>query len=167
MAAVLVFKVALLTLKTAAKPLAKQFEKLVMNHPVMRQKVIAMAQVSRRACRRLPSSSAWQPGEPELHPPSHTSRQRRSLHHSTRRQWPPTHPTPTLEPHAAHTPPPTPFSPLPPCPALQRLHRVDVGISRGAEGKGGRVFVADMVEDKAVELASKVVSEGFLYSVSE
>ena len=50
-------------------------------------------------------------------------------------------------------------------PALQRLHRLEVGISRGAEGKGGRVFVADMTEDKAVELASKVVSEGFLYGV--
>lgn len=89
MAAVL-FKVALLTLKTAAKPLAKQFEKLVMSHPVMRKQVIGVA---------------------------------------------------------------------------QRLHRLDVGINRGAEGKGGRVFVADMTEDKAVELASKVVSEGFLYGM--
>jgi hypothetical protein len=45
MAAVL-FKVALLTLKTAAKPLAKQFEKLVMSHPVMRKQVIGVAQAS-------------------------------------------------------------------------------------------------------------------------
>ena len=44
--AALVFKVALLTLKTAAKPLGKQFETLVMNHPVARKKVIDIAQAS-------------------------------------------------------------------------------------------------------------------------
>ena len=55
MAAVL-FKVALLTLKTAAKPLAKQFEKLVMSHPVMRKQVIGLAQASRHQSR-----VAWQP----------------------------------------------------------------------------------------------------------
>lgn len=47
----------------------------------------------------------------------------------------------------------------------QWLHRLEVGITRGAEGKTGRAFVGDMSEEKAVELASKVVSEGFLYSV--
>ena len=62
MAAVL-FKVALLTLKTAAKPLAKQFENLVMSHPVMRQKVIGAAQASRQAGRqRLDLGSQAKPG---------------------------------------------------------------------------------------------------------
>jgi hypothetical protein len=37
--------VGLLTMKTAAKPLATQFEKLVMNHPVWRARVIDIAQV--------------------------------------------------------------------------------------------------------------------------
>lgn len=40
-----------------------------------------------------------------------------------------------------------------------------MGITRGAEGKTGRAFVGDMSEEKAVELASKVASEGFLYGV--
>ena len=38
-------QVGLLTLKTAAKPLAKQFEVQVMSHPVARKKVIDLAQV--------------------------------------------------------------------------------------------------------------------------
>lgn len=53
----------------------------------------------------------------------------------------------------------------PPLPSPQWLHRAEVGINRGAEGKTGRAFVGAMSEDKAVELASKVVSEGFLYGV--
>eukprot|EP01023_Acetabularia_acetabulum_P018499 TRINITY_DN19335_c0_g1_i4.p2 TRINITY_DN19335_c0_g1~~TRINITY_DN19335_c0_g1_i4.p2 ORF type:complete len:184 (-),score=23.26 TRINITY_DN19335_c0_g1_i4:163-666(-) len=47
----------------------------------------------------------------------------------------------------------------------QRLHRLEVAISRGAEGKTGKVFVADIKEEKAVELASKVVSEGFIFTI--
>ncbi len=31
---------------------------------------------------------------------------------------------------------------------------------------GGRVFVGDMSDEKSVQLASKVVSEGFVYTVS-
>lgn len=88
--AALVFKVGLLTMKTAAKPLAKQFESFVMGHPLLRRNVINVA------------------------------------------QW---------------------------------LHRLEVGITRGAEGKTGRAFVGDMSEEKAVELASKVASEGFLYGM--
>ncbi|PSC76876.1 optic atrophy 3-like protein [Micractinium conductrix] len=88
--AALVFKVALLTLKTAAKPLASRFEATVMNHPVWRKKVVDMA------------------------------------------QW---------------------------------IHRQDVLINRGAEGKTGKAFVASMTEEKAMQLASKVVSEGFLYGM--
>ena len=44
--ATLLFKVLALTLKTASKPLASQFERYVMNHPVLRQRVIYLAQVS-------------------------------------------------------------------------------------------------------------------------
>lgn len=88
--AALIFKLGLLTMKTAAKPLASRFEKLVMNHPAARKRVVSMA------------------------------------------QW---------------------------------IHQMDVGINRGAEGKTGKAFVASMTEEKALELASKVVSEGFLYTV--
>jgi len=49
---------------------------------------------------------------------------------------------------------------------VQYLHRLDVSLTRNAEGKTGRIFVGDMSEEKAVQLASKVVSEGFLYGVS-
>lgn len=88
--AAMIFKVALLTLKTAAKPLATRFEKVVMSHPVWRTRVIDIA---------------------------------------------------------------------------QRIHRMEVGITRGAEGRTGKAFVASMTEEKAMELASKVVSEGFLYGM--
>ena len=47
----------------------------------------------------------------------------------------------------------------------QRLHAMEVNISRGAEGRTGRTFVGDISEEKAVQLASKVVSEGFVYGV--
>ena len=42
---------------------------------------------------------------------------------------------------------------------------MEVGINRGVEGKTSRAFVGDMSEEKALQLASKVVSEGFLYTV--
>ena len=48
----------------------------------------------------------------------------------------------------------------------QYLHRADVAITRGAEGKSGRVFVGDISEEHAVELASKFVSESFIFAVS-
>ena len=66
-------------------------------------------------------------------------------------------------------PPPAPRrSPARNAPArtAQYLHRLDVRVTRGAEGKSGRVFVGDMSEDNAVQLASKAVSEGFIYGVS-
>lgn len=47
----------------------------------------------------------------------------------------------------------------------QYLHRAQVFINRGAEGKTGRYFVPDITEDRALELASKFVSESFLFSV--
>ncbi|KAL4854528.1 OPA3-like protein [Chlorella vulgaris] len=88
--AALLFKVGLLTLKTAAKPLASRFEKLVLNHPVWRARVIEMAQL---------------------------------------------------------------------------VHKMEVKITRGAEGRTGKAFVADMTEERALDLASKFVSEGFLYGM--
>ena len=45
----------------------------------------------------------------------------------------------------------------------QRLHRLEVAIARGAEGKSGHAFVGDLTEEKAVELAGKVASEGFVW----
>lgn len=45
MQATVLFKVFTLTLKTASKPLAAQFERYVMHHEVLRSKVIAIAQV--------------------------------------------------------------------------------------------------------------------------
>eukprot|EP00192_Tetraselmis_astigmatica_P014898 CAMPEP_0117668298 /NCGR_PEP_ID=MMETSP0804-20121206/11467_1 /TAXON_ID=1074897 /ORGANISM="Tetraselmis astigmatica, Strain CCMP880" /LENGTH=175 /DNA_ID=CAMNT_0005476165 /DNA_START=252 /DNA_END=779 /DNA_ORIENTATION=+ len=47
----------------------------------------------------------------------------------------------------------------------QTMHRVEVRITRGAEGKEGKAFVGQMTEEKAMELASKLVSEGFVFSV--
>ncbi|KAK9823257.1 hypothetical protein WJX72_001401 [[Myrmecia] bisecta] len=47
----------------------------------------------------------------------------------------------------------------------RRIHRMEVAINRGAEGKQGKAFVGDLTEDKALELASKVVSEGFIFAV--
>lgn len=52
------------------------------------------------------------------------------------------------------------------CRSEQFMHRIEVFITRGAEGRGGKVFVGDMTEDKSIELASKLVSEGFVFSVS-
>ena len=48
----------------------------------------------------------------------------------------------------------------------QWLHRAEVAINRGAEGKTGKVFVADISEEKAMELAGKFVSESFVWAVS-
>ena len=47
----------------------------------------------------------------------------------------------------------------------QSLHRADVAINRGAEGKTGKVFVGDISEEHALQLASKFVSETFLFAV--
>ena len=126
-------QVGLLTLKTAAKPLAKQFEVQVMSHPVARKKVIDLAQVCA--------------GMVPWHQPAACSASRI---------------LPSSLPAACL---PLLTAPLPPPPPLQWLHALEVGINRGAEGKSGKVFVASMTEDKAVELASKVASEGFLYGV--
>ncbi|KAI8475921.1 MAG: optic atrophy 3 protein-domain-containing protein [Monoraphidium minutum] len=44
-------------------------------------------------------------------------------------------------------------------------HRMEIGITRRAEGKEGRAFIGVMTEEKSVELASKIASEGFLFSI--
>ncbi|CAD7699283.1 unnamed protein product [Ostreobium quekettii] len=49
--------------------------------------------------------------------------------------------------------------------AAQMIHRVEVRMSRGAEGKNGKAFIGDMTEEKAMELASRLVSEGFVFTV--
>lgn len=45
------------------------------------------------------------------------------------------------------------------------IHRWEVYITRGAEGKTGKAFVGNMTEEKSVELASKIASEGFVFAV--
>ncbi len=50
-------------------------------------------------------------------------------------------------------------------PSPQYLHRLEILITRGAEGRTGKVFVAEMTEEKSLELASKLVSEGFVFFV--
>ena len=50
---------------------------------------------------------------------------------------------------------------------MQQWHKVEVGISRAAEGKVGKFFVGDMSDERALQLASKVVSEGFVFGVSQ
>ncbi|DBA76379.1 hypothetical protein WJX77_005390 [Trebouxia sp. C0004] len=47
----------------------------------------------------------------------------------------------------------------------QKMHKIEVGISRAAEGKVGKFFVGNMSDERALELASKVVSEGFVFGV--
>ena len=48
----------------------------------------------------------------------------------------------------------------------QRLHRIEIWITRSADGKTGKAFVGDLTEDKSIEMASKLASEGFVFGVS-
>lgn len=48
---------------------------------------------------------------------------------------------------------------------IQAMHRAEVRLTRAAEGKSSRVFIADMAEEHALEVVSKVVTETILYSV--
>ncbi len=68
----------------------------------------------------------------------------------------------TCKPSAAHA---TTCSSMPDF-CLQKMHKIEVGISRAAEGKVGKFFVGNMSDERALELASKVVSEGFVFGVS-
>lgn len=49
--------------------------------------------------------------------------------------------------------------------AAEVAHRIEVGITRRAEGKEGAAFIGAMTEEKSVELASKIASEGFVFAV--
>lgn len=49
--------------------------------------------------------------------------------------------------------------------ASQLVHRSEVYISRGAEGKTGKAFIADMTDEKSLQLASKFASETFIFTV--
>ena len=49
---------------------------------------------------------------------------------------------------------------------MQVLHRLEVRVNRGAEGKTGKVFVGNLSEENALELAGKVISESFVWLVS-
>lgn len=44
-------------------------------------------------------------------------------------------------------------------------HRMEIGITRRAEGREGKAFIGSMTEEKSVELASKIASEGFVFAV--
>ncbi|KAL6777729.1 hypothetical protein ACKKBG_A15410 [Auxenochlorella protothecoides x Auxenochlorella symbiontica] len=46
------------------------------------------------------------------------------------------------------------------------MHRVEVRITRGAEGRTGKAFIADMDEEHAMEVISKFITETFLYSTA-
>ena len=48
--------------------------------------------------------------------------------------------------------------------AANFLHGLEVSITRGAEGKTGKVFVGSMSEENAMQMASKVASEGFVFA---
>ena len=61
---------------------------------------------------------------------------------------------------------PAPWLPSMLCPCLQVLHRLEVRVNRGAEGKVAKVFVGDLSEENALELAGKVISESFIWLVS-
>ena len=50
--------------------------------------------------------------------------------------------------------------------AANFLHGLEVSITRGAEGKTGKVFVGSMSEENAVQMASKVASESFVYGTA-
>ncbi|KAF5837760.1 optic atrophy 3 protein-domain-containing protein [Dunaliella salina] len=49
--------------------------------------------------------------------------------------------------------------------AAQWMHRMEVAITRGAEGRAGKAFVGTMNEEKSLELASKIAGEGFVFMV--
>jgi hypothetical protein len=49
---------------------------------------------------------------------------------------------------------------------LQAMRKLEVLITRSADGKTGRAFVGSMTEEKSIEMASKLASEGFVFTVS-
>ena len=49
----------------------------------------------------------------------------------------------------------------------QAVHRFETRVTRSAEGKTGRVFVGDLSDENAMDLAGKLVSEFFVYTVRD
>ena len=49
----------------------------------------------------------------------------------------------------------------------QAVHRFETRVTRSAEGKTGRVFVGDLSDENAMDLAGKLVSEFFVYTVCD
>lgn len=141
----LVFKIATLTIRTIAKPMASRFERAILNHPAARQRVISVAQVRHSfddvmrfddkngVCKTLRARVHGLGMLNVCDPRSGFS-------------------NPLVQKTFRHS-------------LSQLMHRLEVAITRGAEGRKGKVFVGDMTEEKAVELASRIVSEGFIYSV--
>jgi len=129
-----------LAMKTLSKPLADRFKTWVMSHPQHRQTILRVANV--RAERGAHGSP---------HVNSAACLNCFAAVHSLL-------PTP-LNPQ----PPPTPKSPT--ADKKQVAHRMEVGITRKAEGKEGPAFIGSMTEEKSVELASKIASEAFLFAV--
>ena len=54
---------------------------------------------------------------------------------------------------------------MPSTPPSQTLHQIEVWLTRSADGKTGKAFIGKMSEEKSIELASKFVSEGFVFAV--
>lgn len=131
--ATLVFKLFSLTLKTVSKPLANRLNGALLTHPVVRQRLVKVANV--RKCFLKGCAHSY------------------SLHHQAA--------TESGAVGVVHLSAISPVDPL-----EQFMHRVEVRITRGAEGRTGKAFIADMDEEHAMEVISKFITETFLYSVS-
>ena len=47
----------------------------------------------------------------------------------------------------------------------QAVHKMETRVTRHAEGKTGKVFVGELSDENALDLAGKIVSEAFVYTV--
>lgn len=48
----------------------------------------------------------------------------------------------------------------------QAVHKFETRVTRHAEGKTGKVFVGELSDENALDLAGKIVSEAFVYTVA-
>ena len=133
--AAFLLKVFTLTLRTAAKPLAQRFQAFVLTHPTLRPRVTKLAQA--RSQTQTLRALSKQP-ENELRFTADT------LGHAK--------------------------CDVICCASLdlsreQVVHRFETRVTRSAEGKTGKVFVGDLSDENALDLAGKLVSEAFLYTV--
>lgn len=143
MAAILV-KVGALALKTLAKPLSSRFQDFVMQHPVARDQAVKAAQARAGGCQaarhlahgQLLGTRAGACGRGRgMAPQCCCTHARTARTHGT---------------HGTHA---------------QAVHRMEVWITRGAEGRTSRAFVGALSEEKALDLASKLAGEGFVFTV--